>query len=61
MLPFVLCHMEDNDEVIPFHIKDRCVQALVFVKITFEKCTTNLCFKNGEVGIKTAIGYPLLA
>ena len=52
MLPFVSCHMEYNDEMIYFHMKGRHVQVLFFLKIAFEKCTTNFYFKNSEVGIK---------
>ena len=47
--------MKDNVEVIHFHIKSRGVQGFIFVEITFEKCTLNFCFENGEVGIKTTI------
>ena len=46
MLPLVSNHMEDNVEVIHFHIKGRGVQTLVFVQITSEKCTTTFCFSN---------------
>ena len=55
VLPLVACHMNDKVEVILFHIKSRCVQGLVFVEITFEKCTTSFCFENGEVAIKATI------
>ena len=54
-LPFVTNYVKDNVEVIHFQIKSRSVQGLVFVQITFEKSSTNFCFKNGEVGIKTTI------
>ena len=54
-LPFVSCHMKDNVEVIHFYIKRRGMQGLVFVQITFEKCTTNFYFENGEVDMKTTI------
>ena len=39
------------------------MQGLVFMAVTFEKCTTNLYFKNCEVGIKARIAnlQPLLA
>ena len=47
--------MEDNVEVIHFHVKSRGVQSLVFGQIMFEKCTTNLYFENGEVSIETTI------
>ena len=47
--------MKDNVKEIHFHIKCRDVQGLVFDQITFEKCTTNFYFENGEVGFKTAI------
>ena len=45
--------MKDNVKVILFHIKSRDVQGLVFVQITFEKCTTNLFFEDGKVSIET--------
>ena len=48
--------MEGNVEVIQFHIKSRDVLGLVFVQITFEKCTTNLSFENKEVGIDKTVG-----
>ena len=55
--------MKDNAKVIRFHIKNRNVQRLVFVKITFEKCTLNFNFENSEVVIKMMIPnlQPLLA
>ena len=53
MLSFVPCHMKDNFEVINFHIKGRGVQGLVFVQITFEKCTTSTYIEIGEVVLKT--------
>ena len=37
-------HMKDNFKMIHFHVKRRCVQGLIFVQVTFEKCTTN-CLK----------------
>ena len=55
ILRFVSGHMKDNAEVIRFHIKSRGVQGIIFVHITFEKCTTNFYFQNSEVGIKKAI------
>ena len=55
MMPFVSSHIQDNVEVIHFHIKSRGVQGLIFVQIRFEKCTTHLYFENSEVGIKTKI------
>ena len=48
--------MEENVEVIHFHIKSRGVQGLVFVQITYEKCTTNFYFENSKFGIKTTNG-----
>ena len=48
--------MKDNFEVIHFYIKCGDIQGLVFVQITFEKCTTNPYFENGEVDIKTTTG-----
>ena len=53
--PFVSSYLEDNVKVIHFHVKSRGVQSLVFGQIMFEKCTTNLYFENGEVGIETTI------
>ena len=47
-LPFVASYTKDNVEVIHFH-KNMSVQDLVFVQITFEKCTPNFYFENGEV------------
>ena len=47
--------MKDKVQAIDFHIKIRGVQGLVFVQIMFEKCTTNVSFEKGEVGIKTTI------
>ena len=41
--------------MIHFLIKGSGVQDLVFVKITFEKCTTNFYFENSEDTIKTTI------
>ena len=43
--------------------KSRGVQGLVFVEITFEKCTTNFYYENGEVGTTMAIDnlWPFLA
>ena len=38
-----------------FHAKNRGMQGLVSVKITFQKCTTNSYFENGGVGIKTTV------
>ena len=55
MLPIFSCHMKDNVEVIHLHIQHRGVQALVFVQITFEICTTNFCFENSEVITKMTI------
>ena len=55
-LLFVSSHIKDNVEVIRFRIKYSGVQGLIFVRIAFEKCTTNFYFENGEVGIKTKIG-----
>ena len=55
-LLFISSHMEDNVEVIQFHIKSRDVLGLVFVQITFEKCTTNLSFENKKVGIEKTVG-----
>ena len=52
-LPFVSYHMKDNAELINFDTKSRRVHGLVFVQITFEKCTTKFYFEN--VSIKTAI------
>ena len=43
--------MKDNAEMIHFHIRSRGVQDLVFVQITFEKCSTKFCFKNEKVGV----------
>ena len=47
--------MKDNVERIHFHVKCRGVQGLVFVKITFEMCTTikNIYFKDVGVGTNT--------
>lgn len=45
--------MKDNVQVIHFHIKNRGVQGLAFIQITFEEFTTNLYFVNGKIGIKT--------
>ena len=53
-LPLASCHIKGIVKIIYFHIKGRRVQGLVFVQITFEKCTANLYFENGVVGIKTA-------
>ena len=50
-LPFVSSHMKDSVEVILFQIKSRGVQGLVFVQITYEKCTTNFRFENGEISL----------
>ena len=47
-MSFVSSHMEDNVEVIHFHIKSRDVQGLVFVQITFEKCNANLYSENAQ-------------
>ena len=47
--------MKDNIGVIHFQIKYPGVQALVFVQITFEKCTSNFYFENSKVGIKRTI------
>lgn len=55
MLPFISSDMKDNVNVIHSHIKSRGVQGLVFMKIAFEKCTTNFYFESDEVDIKTAI------
>ena len=53
--------MKDNVEVIHFHIKSRGVQGHVFVQITFENCTLNFYFQNGEIGIKAIVKLqPLL-
>ena len=61
-LSFVSCHMKYNVEVLYFQIKSRDVESLVFVQITFERCTINFYFKNGEVSVKTTIAnlQPLL-
>ena len=47
--------MEDNVEVIHFHIKRRGVQGLVFLQITFEKCTANLYFENAQDSTEMAV------
>ena len=47
--------MKENVKMIHFHITSKGVQGFAFVQITFEKCTTNFYFENGEVGIKTTI------
>ena len=46
--------MKNNVEVIRFYIKSTLVAGLVFVKIAYEKYTTNFCFGNGKDGIETA-------
>ena len=38
--------------VIHFHMKSRGVQGRIFVQTIIEKCATNFCFENREVGIK---------
>ena len=38
--------------VIHFHMKSRGVQGRIFVQKIIEKCATNFCFENREVGIK---------
>ena len=55
--------MKDTVEVIHFDIKVRDVPSFLFVQITFDKCTTNIYFENGKVGLKTTIAnfQPLLA
>ena len=53
LLPSFSSHMKDNVEVIHFHIKSRGVHGLVFIKITCEKCTTNLSVENCEKGFWT--------
>ena len=58
MLPVVSCHMKGK--VIHFHIKFRGVQGLVFVQITFEKCTTKFYLENGEVCIKNNLQFAVL-
>ena len=40
---------------MPFKISPKTPKALVFVQITFGKCTTNFYFENGKVNIKTTI------
>ena len=54
--------MKDTVEVIHFDIKVRDVQGLLFVQITFDKCTTNIYFENSKVGLKatSANCQPLL-
>ena len=54
--------MKDSLEVIHFHVKSRGTQGLVFVQITFERCTINFYFEKGKVHIKTTIAdlYSLL-
>ena len=42
--------MKDNVEVWI----SKGVQGQVFVQITFENCTLNFYFENGEIGIKTS-------
>ena len=54
-MPFFLSNVKDNVEVIHFHIKSRGSQGHVFVQITFENCTLNLYFENGEICIKKTI------
>ena len=53
-MSFVSCPVKKSIEVIHFHIKSRDVQDLFFVQVTFEKCTTNFNFENGEAAMKTA-------
>ena len=62
-LPFFSSNMKDNIEMVHFHIKRRGVQGHVFVPITFENCTLNFYFENGEFDIKKTIAnlQPLLA
>ena len=54
--------MKDNAEVFHFHIKRMGVQGHVFVSITFENCTLNFYFENGEFGTKKTVAnlQPLL-
>ena len=62
-LPFFSSNIKDNVENIHFHVKRRGVQGQVFVPITFENCTLNFYFENGEFGIKKTIAnlQPLFA
>ena len=61
-LLFVSWHMKDSLEVIHFHVKSRGTQGLVFVQITFARCTINFYFEKDKVDIKTTIAdlYSLL-
>ena len=52
--------MKYNVEVIHFLIKNRGVQGLAFMQITFKKCTTNSYSKNGEVGVKQQFKFVAL-
>ena len=52
MLPFFSSNIKDNLDVIHFHINSRGLQDHVFVQITFENCTLNFYFENGEIVIK---------
>ena len=63
MLPFFSSNMKDNAKMIHFLIKRMGVQGHVFVPITFENCTLNFYFENGEFGTKKTIAnlQPLLA
>ena len=49
-LSFASCHIKDNAEVIHVHIRSRGVEGLIFVQVTFEKCTKKFYFEDGEVG-----------
>ena len=61
--PFFSSNIKDNVKNIHFHVKRRGVQGQDFVPITFENCTLNFYFENGEFGIKKTIAnlQPLLA
>ena len=63
MLPFFSSNMKDNAKMIHFLIKRMGVQGHVFVPITFENCTLNFYFENGEFGTKKTIAnlQPLIA
>ena len=47
--------MKDNVKVIYFHMKNRGVEGLVSVHLTFEICITNFHFESSKVGIKATI------
>ena len=47
--------MKDNVKVIHFHMKNKGVEGLVSVHLTFEICITNFHFENSKVGIKATI------